>query len=90
MTDRVAEREAITAAMHRLLTGCPQRSTGALTVLQLAAETADLRQHVDAYARVIYELSAQLHQQRAAPPLGQRPPVPTATTLTFCDQAGVL
>ena len=122
MTDRAAEREAITA-MHRLLTGCPQRSTGALTVLQLAAEAgvkrwvlthkhpdlkaeferqrapangipaayqtlaaqvtdldaanqqlraenAELRQRVDTYAQVIYQLSAQLHQQRAAPPLG--------------------
>jgi predicted nuclease with TOPRIM domain len=38
MGDRNAEREAITAAMQRLLDGTPQRSTGALTVLQLAAE----------------------------------------------------
>lgn len=37
-TDRQAERDAIIAAMHRLLAGCSQRSTGALTVLQLAAE----------------------------------------------------
>jgi hypothetical protein len=50
--------------MHRLLTGCPQRSIGALTVLQLAGEAGDT------YAQVIYQLSAQLHQQRAAPPLG--------------------
>jgi len=32
------EREAIRAAMHRLLAGTPTNSTGALTVLQLAAE----------------------------------------------------
>jgi predicted nuclease with TOPRIM domain len=38
MGDRTAEREAITAAMQRLLDGTPHRSTGALTVLQLAAE----------------------------------------------------
>jgi len=38
MDDRTAEREAILAAMQRLLDGMPQRSTGALTVLQLAAE----------------------------------------------------
>src|SRR5258708_15979179 len=35
---RDAERHAITAAMQRLLDGRPERSTGALTVLQLAAE----------------------------------------------------
>jgi hypothetical protein len=38
MTDRAAECDAITAAMQRLLDGSPQRSAGALTVLQLAAE----------------------------------------------------
>lgn len=38
MDDRTAEREAILAAMQRLLDGAPQRSTGALTILQLAAE----------------------------------------------------
>ncbi|MGI5243113.1 hypothetical protein [Dactylosporangium sp. CA-139066] len=38
MGDRDAEREAITAAMQRLLDGTPHRSTGALTVLQLATE----------------------------------------------------
>lgn len=36
--DHTGERDAIRAAMHRLLTGQPARSTGALTVLQLAAE----------------------------------------------------
>ncbi|MFG2045662.1 hypothetical protein [Dactylosporangium sp. NPDC048998] len=35
---RDAERHAITAAMQRLFDGRPERSTGALTVLQLAAE----------------------------------------------------
>jgi hypothetical protein len=33
-----AERSAITAAMDRLLHGTPTRSTGSLTVVQLAAE----------------------------------------------------
>lgn len=37
-SDHTAERDAIRAAMHRLLTGRPINSTGALTVLQLAAE----------------------------------------------------
>ncbi|MET7620523.1 hypothetical protein [Streptomyces sp. NPDC005408] len=37
-TDRSAERVAIQTAADRLLAGTPQRSTGALTVLQLAAE----------------------------------------------------
>jgi septal ring factor EnvC (AmiA/AmiB activator) len=36
--DRQAERDAIQAAASRLLAGTPTRSTGALTVLQLAAE----------------------------------------------------
>lgn len=36
--DRQAERDAIQAAASRLLAGAPTRSTGALTVLQLAAE----------------------------------------------------
>jgi septal ring factor EnvC (AmiA/AmiB activator) len=37
-SDPTGERDAIRAAMHRLLTGQPINSTGALTVLQLAAE----------------------------------------------------
>lgn len=37
-SDHTAERDAIRAAMNRLLTGQPTNSTGALTVLQLAAE----------------------------------------------------
>lgn len=37
-THRTAERDAIQAAMQRLLAGTPTRSTGALTVIQLAAE----------------------------------------------------
>ncbi|WP_410812230.1 hypothetical protein [Micromonospora sp. 067-2] len=36
--DRQAERDAIQAAARRLLAGTPTQSTGALTVLQLAAE----------------------------------------------------
>jgi hypothetical protein len=38
MADSDAERAAIRAAMQRLLDGTPQRSTGALSMLQLAAE----------------------------------------------------
>ncbi|MGW0633099.1 hypothetical protein [Streptomyces sp. NPDC002758] len=37
-TNRSAERDAIQAAAQRLLAGTPTRSTGALTVVQLAAE----------------------------------------------------
>jgi chromosome segregation ATPase len=37
-SDHTAERAAIRAAMQRLLAGQPTNSTGALTVLQLAAE----------------------------------------------------
>ncbi|MGW4272688.1 hypothetical protein ACWEGQ_10040 [Streptomyces seoulensis] len=37
-THRQAERDAIRAATERLLAGTPTRSTGALTVVQLAAE----------------------------------------------------
>ena len=37
-TDSAGKREAIQAAMQRLLDGRPLRSTGALTVLQLATE----------------------------------------------------
>jgi hypothetical protein len=37
-TDRQVERDAIQAATRRLLAGTPTQSTGALTVLQLAAE----------------------------------------------------
>jgi septal ring factor EnvC (AmiA/AmiB activator) len=36
--DHTGERAAIRAAMHRLLSGQPINSTGALTVLQLATE----------------------------------------------------
>ncbi|WP_410875114.1 hypothetical protein [Nocardia sp. A7] len=38
MPDPEAERAAISAAMGRLLNGTPQRSTGALSMLQLANE----------------------------------------------------
>ncbi|MEV7169014.1 hypothetical protein AB0O18_04910 [Streptomyces sp. NPDC093224] len=51
-TDRDVERDAITAAIQRLLDGRPTRSTGALTTLQLAAEAGVKRwvlthKHVD-------------------------------------------
>ncbi|MGW1675655.1 hypothetical protein [Streptomyces sp. NPDC002324] len=51
-TDRDAERDAITAAIQRLVDGSPTRSTGALTTLQLAAEAGVKRwvlthKHVD-------------------------------------------
>jgi hypothetical protein len=38
MADADAERAEINAAMQRLLDGTPKRSTGALSILQLAAE----------------------------------------------------
>ncbi|WP_221359828.1 hypothetical protein, partial [Streptomyces beigongshangae] len=58
-TNRTAERDAIQAAMQRLLAGTPTHSTGALTVVQLAAEAGvkrwvlthkhpDLRQEFEA------------------------------------------
>ena len=123
MDDRNAEREIILAAMSRLLAGTPQRSTGALSILQLAAEAGvkrwvlthkhpdlkaaferrradangvptafqavaaevtdlkqinarlrvennDLRERVDAYAQVIYELSERLRclEEQHQPP----------------------
>lgn len=51
-TDHEAERDAITAAIQRLLDGHPTRSTGALTTLQLSAEAGVKRwvlthKHVD-------------------------------------------
>jgi hypothetical protein len=51
-TDHDDERDAITAAIQRLLDGRPTRSTGALTTLQLAAEAGVKRwvlthKHVD-------------------------------------------
>lgn len=51
-TDRDVERDAITAAIQRLLDGRPTRSTGPLTTLQLAAEAGVKRwvlthKHVD-------------------------------------------
>ncbi|MEV5666926.1 hypothetical protein [Streptomyces flaveolus] len=51
-TDHDAERDAVTAAIQRLLDGRPTRSTGALTTLQLAAEAGVKRsvlthKHVD-------------------------------------------
>ena len=45
MTDADAERAAITAAMQRLLDGTPKRSTGALSIVQLAVE-ADVKRWV--------------------------------------------
>ncbi|WP_433258271.1 hypothetical protein ACQPYK_22995 [Streptosporangium sp. CA-135522] len=47
-----AERAAITEAIERLLNGTPTRSTGALTILQLAAEAGVKRwvlthKHID-------------------------------------------
>jgi hypothetical protein len=50
MTDANAERAAITAAMQRLLEGTPKRSTGALSIVQLAAE-ADVKRWVLTHKR---------------------------------------
>ncbi|WP_031190016.1 MULTISPECIES: hypothetical protein [Streptomyces] len=38
MTPASDERERIRAASHRILTGCPERSNGALTIVALAVE----------------------------------------------------
>ncbi len=40
------ERDAITAAMDRLLAGTPLRTTGKLTILELAAEAGLKRHHL--------------------------------------------
>ncbi|CAN5733933.1 hypothetical protein BH09ACT7_BH09ACT7_45620 [soil metagenome] len=45
MADSDAERVEINAAMQRLFDGTPKRSTGALSILQLAAE-ADVKRWV--------------------------------------------
>ncbi|MGO4202604.1 hypothetical protein AB4Z09_12795 [Rhodococcus sp. TAF43] len=63
MADSAAERAAIQAAMCRLLDGTPERSTGALTILQLAAEAGVKRwllthKHTD--------LAAEFRRQAAA------------------------
>lgn len=69
-TDRQAERDAITAAMQRLLAGRPERSTGALTVLQLAAE-AGVKRWVLTHKHP--DLKAEFEQRRA-----QASGIPTA------------
>ncbi|MEU0163790.1 hypothetical protein ABZ154_34710 [Streptomyces sp. NPDC006261] len=38
MTPAPDERDRICAASHRILTGCPERSNGALTIVALAVE----------------------------------------------------
>jgi len=62
-THRQGERDAITAAMQRLLSGHPERSTGALTVLQLAAE-AGVKRWVLTHKHP--DLKSEFEQQRAA------------------------
>jgi hypothetical protein len=70
------ERSAITAAMERLLSGTPVRSTGALTVVQLAAEAGvkrwvlthkhtDLRDEFQRRARAAGKLPAAFQHLEA-------------------------
>ena len=44
--DTAAEREAILAAMHRLLSGNATRSSGKLTIVTVAAEAGPKRHHL--------------------------------------------
>ncbi|MGP4048405.1 hypothetical protein [Streptomyces sp. 2A115] len=72
-TDRDAERDAITAAIQRLLDGRPTRSTGALTTLQLAAEAGVKRwvlthQHVE----LKEEFTRRKSEANGIPPAFQR------------------
>jgi chromosome segregation ATPase len=60
---RDAERHTITAAMQRLFDGRPERSTGALTVLQLAAE-AGVKRWVLTHKHP--DLKTEFERQRAA------------------------
>ncbi|MEW2620860.1 hypothetical protein [Streptomyces sp. NPDC048106] len=75
-TDRQAERDAIQAAMQRLLAGAPIRSTGALTVVQLAAEAGvkrwvlthkhpDLRQEFEAARESVNGIPAAFQSLKA-------------------------
>lgn len=60
---RDAERDAIKAAMDRLLNGAPAISTGALSVLQLAAE-AGVKRWVLTHKHP--DLKAEFERRRAA------------------------
>ncbi|MFI7405944.1 hypothetical protein ACIBW9_36680 [Streptomyces sp. NPDC049541] len=75
-TDREAERGAIQAAIQRLLAGTPIRSTGALTVVQLAAEAGvkrwvlthkhpDLRKEFEAARESVNKIPAAFQSLQA-------------------------
>jgi isopentenyl diphosphate isomerase/L-lactate dehydrogenase-like FMN-dependent dehydrogenase len=62
-TTRAAERQAISDAIERMITGTPARSTGALTVLQLANE-AGVKRWVLTHKHP--DLKEEFEQRRAA------------------------
>jgi chromosome segregation ATPase len=62
-TTRAAERQAINDAIERMITGTPVRSTGALTVLQLANE-AGVKRWVLTHKHP--DLKEEFEQRRAA------------------------
>ena len=64
------ERERIEAAIKRLLHGQPLRSTGALTVIQLAAE-ADVKRWVltHRHTDLMHSFQAAVRQQQQESPL---------------------
>jgi transposase-like protein len=68
-----AERDAIRAAADRLLDGTPLRSTGALTIVQLAAEAGVKRWLLTHKHRDL----AELFQARARLLAGDPPPIAT-------------
>ncbi|AVH55694.1 MULTISPECIES: hypothetical protein [Streptomyces] len=74
--NREAERNAIQTAIQRLLAGAPTRSTGALTVVQLAAEAGvkrwvlthkhpDLRQEFEAARESVNGIPAAFQRLQA-------------------------
>ncbi|KAA0022559.1 hypothetical protein [Antrihabitans cavernicola] len=77
MADSAAERAAIRAATNRLIDGKPERSTGALTILQLAVE-ADVKRwvlthkHTDLAAEFKRRVRAHDEIPSAFQPLDQR------------------
>lgn len=71
MTDTDGERDAIRAAADRLLDGTPLRSTGELTVVQLAAEAGVKRWLLTHRHRDL----AEQFQARARALAGDPPPV---------------
>ncbi len=77
MVDNDAERAAIKAATNRLIDGSPERSTGALTILQLAAEAGIKRwvlthKHTDLAEEFRQRTRSNHGKPTAAKPLEKR------------------